>query len=96
MTDLKPFIAVQRVRFPPGKAEPASRKLALQGWWMNPLCGPHQPPRPFSPNTIIWPKRRRMASRAGHLVERRVGFIVGTIIIEISHLPLVEFMITYD
>jgi hypothetical protein len=31
----KPFIAVQRVRLPPGKGEPASRKRALRGWWQH-------------------------------------------------------------
>ena len=31
----KPFIAVQRVRLPPGKGEPASRKQALRGWWQH-------------------------------------------------------------
>ena len=31
--DLKPFKAIQRVRLPPGKGKPASRKRALQGWW---------------------------------------------------------------
>jgi hypothetical protein len=29
--NLKPFIAIQRVRLPPGKGEPASRKRALHG-----------------------------------------------------------------
>jgi len=33
--DLKPFIAIQRVRLSPGKGEPASRKRALQGWWQH-------------------------------------------------------------
>ena len=31
----KPFIVVQRVRLPPGKGEPASRKRALRGWWQH-------------------------------------------------------------
>src|SRR5215467_3573807 len=31
----KPFIAVQRVRLPPGKGEPTSRKRALRGWWQH-------------------------------------------------------------
>src|SRR6516164_7887388 len=33
--DLKPFKAIQRVRLPPGKGKPASRKRALQGWWQH-------------------------------------------------------------
>jgi FtsZ-binding cell division protein ZapB len=32
---LKPFVAIQRVRLPPGKGKPASRKRALQGWWQH-------------------------------------------------------------
>jgi hypothetical protein len=35
MDDLKPFAAIQRVRRPPGKGEPASRKRVLQGWWQH-------------------------------------------------------------
>jgi hypothetical protein len=31
--DVKPLIAIQRVRLPPGKGEPVSRKRALHGWW---------------------------------------------------------------
>src|SRR6516225_251878 len=31
----KPFTAIQRVRHPPGKGEPASRKRALRGWWQH-------------------------------------------------------------
>jgi hypothetical protein len=33
--DLKPFKAIQRVRLPPGRGKPASRKRALQGWWQH-------------------------------------------------------------
>ena len=33
--DLKPFVVIQRVRLPPGKGEPASRKRALHGWWQH-------------------------------------------------------------
>jgi len=35
MDDLKPFVAIQRVRLSPGKGEPASRKQALHGWWQH-------------------------------------------------------------
>src|SRR5262245_32253694 len=31
----KPFIAIQRVRLPPGKGQPASRKRVLHGWWQH-------------------------------------------------------------
>ena len=32
----KPFITIQRVRHPPGKGEPASRKRVLHGQWQHP------------------------------------------------------------
>jgi transposase len=31
--NLKPFVAIQGVRLPPGKGKPASRKQPLRGWW---------------------------------------------------------------